>query len=217
MKRILFLVCFFIFALIAGFFFADALDLFKDENSDISENVQINYLLIRVDDLSKPKPVLQTVWGIFTSFSGQTSIYFQPIYPSSNNRVDLRSLFSLDQSGKPADTFLKELEKFDLSLNGYLVLDDRGAQTFLDWLTSTETVDHKATSNPSFGQLSLQRTQLAQVCKGITGSSFMSNQPFKWELVYPEHLTSSPKNEVIIPLFNRVFFQSTRVECHVLE
>lgn len=217
MKKILILAGIFIIMVIFGYLFADWAGIIQRDNSDKARSSQVNYLLIRVDDLAKPKPNLQSIWGMFISFANRPSVFFQPIYPHPNTRANLGTLFAVADKGTLAEPFLKEIEKFDLKLAGYIVLDDKGAQLIQKWAEGVQKTTLPTPTKPSPGSMSQQRANLNQICQGLSISAFSRLSPLDWKPIYPDHLIPSPKIEDIITLFDRLFFRSNQVKCEVLD
>lgn len=209
MKKTLILVGLFFIALSAGLLFAHLSRIILPNSTNNPPYEQVRYLIIRVDDLSKPRPTLQTVWGAIASFTDFTSLYLTPIYPALNNRADLAAQFSLTEQRFLSETFLKALEKYDLNLTGYVIVDDIGEQIFLKWALP------KAAPKP--GSLVNQRENLTQLCLGLNQNSYQAITPPDWKRIFPDHLVPSPNIESIMILFDRIFYRSTQVQCQVVD
>ncbi len=209
MKKILILVGLFLIALIAGFLFAERNGIIPHDSPDQSTQSQVRYLILHVDDLSRPKPTLQTVWGAFVSFGDLTAVYFNPIYPLQNNRADLAGLFTLTEERLLSEPFLKAVEKYELDLTGYLIVDDAGEQVLLKWLLPD--------APPQSGSLLTQRATFTQICQNLNKNKYAAFPQFDWKRLFPDHLIPSPRIESTMILFDRLFYRSPRVQCQVPE
>ncbi len=215
MKKILILVGLFLIALIAGFFYADWNDILDTDSTGQSTPSQVNYLIIRVDDLNKPRPTLQTVWGAFISFANLTSVYFNPIFPARNNRADLAALFSLTDQRLLSEAFIKGLEKYELDLTGYIILDNQGEQLFFNWMVPVKKTSLPGSQQP--GSLINQRLNFNRLCQGLNSNNFSVFTPPDWKGIYPDHLIPSPNIESVMVLFDRLIYRTGQCECQVLE
>ena len=84
-------------------------------------------LLIYVDDLSKPDPLLQGVWLSRSGDTQQIKLFF-PLFPSQaedgiQRDLNLRGAFWLDEPTQPSEKFLTILRDRNLSWNYILLLD----------------------------------------------------------------------------------------------
>jgi len=84
-------------------------------------------LLIFVDDVTKPDPLLHGVWLSRSGDIGQIKLFF-PIFPSQANDgiqrdLSLRGAFWLDESTQPSDKFLTILRDRNLSWDRIFLLD----------------------------------------------------------------------------------------------
>lgn len=216
MKKILILVGLFLIALVAGFLYADWKGIFEKDSTGQSTPSQVNYLIIRVDDLNKPRPALQTVWGAFISFANLTSVYFHPIYPARNNRADLAALFSLTDQRLPSEAFIKGLDKYELDLTGYIILDNQGEQLFFNWMVPVKkNTPSGSTKQP--GSLMDQRQNFNRLCQGLKQNSYSVFSSPDWKGIYPDHLIPSPNIESVMVLFDRLIYRTGQCECQVLE
>jgi len=98
---------------------------------------QRNLLVIGIDDLSSPSPRLESVW-LVSYFPGQSAFTLFPIYPDilEKNNSDHEALvkdFSLDANDAPNQAFFDLLGR-ETWWNNYLVIDEAGWATILDFL-----------------------------------------------------------------------------------
>lgn len=87
-------------------------------------------LLIFVDDLSKPDPLLHGVWLSRSGDVGQVRLFF-PIFPSQaddgiQRDLNLRGAFWLDEPKQPSEKFLTILRDRNLSWDQIFLLDQAG-------------------------------------------------------------------------------------------
>jgi len=84
-------------------------------------------LIILVDELTSPSPLLEGVW-LSRSGEGQSAKNFFPIFPSQaedgvQRDLNLRGAFWFEEPGKPSDQFLTILTDRNLSWHQLLFLD----------------------------------------------------------------------------------------------
>jgi hypothetical protein len=84
-------------------------------------------LLIFVDDLTKPDPLLHGIWLSRSGDVGQIKLFF-PIFPSQaddgiQRDLNLRGAFWLDEPTQPSDKFLTILRDRNLSWDQIFLLD----------------------------------------------------------------------------------------------
>lgn len=98
---------------------------------------QHNLLVIGVDDLTSPSPLLESVW-LVGHFPGNSIFILVPLYPNptendDSQNKDLGNMFSINSAGVPDRAFFNYLEK-ETWWNNYLVIDEAGIATILDFL-----------------------------------------------------------------------------------
>jgi len=108
-------------------------------------------LLIFVDDVTKPDPLLHGVWLSRSGDVGQIKLFF-PIFPSQaddgiQRDLNLRGAFWLDESTQPSDKFLTILRDRNLSWDQIFLLDQ--AALFEIGLILQETNPDAYQVNPS--------------------------------------------------------------------
>lgn len=108
-------------------------------------------LLIFVDDVTKPDPLLQGVWLSRSGDVGQIILFF-PIFPSQSDDgiqrdLNLRRAFWLDEPTQPSDKFLTILRDRNLSWDQIFLLDQ--AALFEIGLILQETNPDTYQFNPS--------------------------------------------------------------------
>jgi len=96
------------------------------ENGDNGEKEPF-LLLVQVDDLSRDKPVLETVW-LMSYGDPEGELLFFPLLPSqavdgAERDRSLVSSFALDKRGYPHPDFLRILKDRNLDWSGVMLLD----------------------------------------------------------------------------------------------
>ncbi|MCJ7715604.1 MAG: hypothetical protein MUO54_03675 [Anaerolineales bacterium] len=138
-------------------------------------------LVIYVDDLSKPDPLLEGVWLSRSGDVGQIKLFF-PIFPSQaedgiQRDLNLRGAFWLDEPTQLSDKFLTILRDRNLSWNQIFLIDQ--AALFEIGLILQETkpesyqLDLTALSNLSYGvdfRVAVQQNQalyIQEICQQL--------------------------------------------------
>ncbi|MGW8250823.1 MAG: hypothetical protein ACWGO1_09295 [Anaerolineales bacterium] len=126
--------------------------LVPDQNAQDSDHhnrslqKQTNVLLLGVDDLHSPDPVLESVWLILY-LPDMPQITWMPIYPQilrtemgvrlqANNA--LADTFTLENESEPGQDFLQLLKQDDIWWSHYVILDRSGAIELIDSLGGVE-------------------------------------------------------------------------------
>lgn len=107
-------------------------------------NGQRNLLVIGIQDLSAPEPVLESIW-LLISFPGDASITLLPIFPNPNgdysspNKSVIKS-FSLNSGQIPEDVFFNQLRQ-QFWWDSYILIDKVGLSIALDTIHELSGVE----------------------------------------------------------------------------
>lgn len=215
MKKFLVLIGLFLLAMIAGFLYAEWKGIFIKPQA-ASFNEQVNYLFIRVDDLRKSKPALQTVWGVFMYNNGNsTALYFNPLYPGGSS-AELKSAFSLNEKRLPDQAFMQALKKFDFTIHGMILTDQVSQQFFTQWISPVVVLSPEGSTNPQ-ELLSQQKQALKSVCQALNQRSFSALARPDWKSMPAGRFTASPAPEQVQALIEHLFYKAKSVDCQVME
>lgn len=105
------------------------------KKSSIPENGPMNLLLIAVQDLTSPEPVLESVWLLISS--PRTGILtLLPILPDHNGVISsaqfgLKNTLSLTTQNSPHSTFFEQLHK-NFWWDNYILVDRVGISKIMD-------------------------------------------------------------------------------------
>jgi hypothetical protein len=100
---------------------------------------QQNLLIIQLDEIKAPQPVLHAVWiAAYFKSANQTVVTITQLFPINQatklSNQNLNTAFSISADGAPSTKFLKLISSADIKWNGYLMIDDAGALLVEEWL-----------------------------------------------------------------------------------
>lgn len=131
---------------------------------------QKSLLFIRVDSLTSPEPALKSVWAVFFHYP-QHSIRILQLYPSSssNGLRDWARWFSLGSDGTLAPLFIKAVQIYDFTWDGYFVLDDQG----MELLAANKNDAHPLAKINSINE----SDQLLYLCSNLSAEKIFQASP----------------------------------------
>ena len=152
---------------------------------------QRNILLISIDQLTAPKPRLESVWMVLY-IPGDPSITLVPIFPvagsaPSSQYPDLQNKFELGPDHAPTKKFIEGLKALNLWWDHYLVLDEMAQVELINRLGQITTRNNPVNGlravanlplawvNPH-GALLAQATLLKEICREVA----QVNPDVKW-------------------------------------
>jgi len=168
---------------------------------------QLNILIVEVNDLSIPNPVLISAWGMFFSRSKQQpSIIFQILTPDKGDEAQsqLANNFELKPGKIPSSGFMdKTLSANHLSKpwDAYILVDHEGLQKFSDWsgMSSNQTLE----------------TFLPELCYQMENSDSIPEITFHWGEIIPNHLKTNLSFETAVMIWDTAFHSPKKIFCDV--
>lgn len=147
--------------------------------------------LIEVSDLSEPQPALLSVWFIHLIRNDQPALGFTPVFAISMqddpNFVTL-SNFSLDANGNPSREFLKSLENLKVKTTGYVMVDQKSAAAFVNWINGSaldKPLEIQKHTMAEYGQI------LRTMCNSLPADAEKGMSEFPWTRFSPGTLRTS--------------------------
>ncbi len=183
---------------------------------------QQNYILVHVDDLSRDKPNLISVWGVFVYYAGANQVMFIPMMPSHDATVQssLSAAFSLDKKGQVNSKFIVELnKKFDVDITGVITTDNTGLSLFNALITGQNTPILAAppqTDDEKHVVLTNSQFFFQSVCSAVTNRNIALFEAIDWSQLVPGHFVTTLPFETIMADVQKLV-QSTAInQCSVL-
>ncbi|HVN56393.1 MAG TPA: hypothetical protein VMT46_18850 [Anaerolineaceae bacterium] len=105
---------------------------FSSTPSPLPSSTQRTILIILTDDLQDSKPRLAGLWTVIYRLD-TPRLMLVPLYPA-NNADELVSSFSLVDNRSLHPAFLKAVQNYHFAWNGYILIDQSGAEQFLGFL-----------------------------------------------------------------------------------
>jgi hypothetical protein len=147
--------------------------------------------LLEVTDLGTDKPDLLSVWYIYIFRGENPRLGFTPV--ASISMLDepnskLLKEFSLDEYGNPSADFLSSLKRTKVNSDGYIIIDQAGVTTFLNWFMGkelTESTRMKTYSMSEYGQA------LRSLCAAFPLVADRGAGEFPWSTITPLHFQTS--------------------------
>lgn len=229
MKKIGVFIFFFFFSLflVAGILFA------KDKSQPNPINpaahrmstYQHNILVFLVDDLQKPKPVLQSVWILFIYKSNPAVLTFLPIFnpedqlsdtslsdQTSSNNPFLRTDLKITSDNLLAQSYLDVLPREIYSWDNYFVVDQKGFSDLALFLEN-DTVgsqNWEILSGPEF------ETNILRLCGMFKNKSLESLLNYPFDESIPDHLISDLDLQSINSVWKLIASSENGPRCKVL-
>jgi hypothetical protein len=152
---------------------------------------QHNILIVRVDDLQAKSPALVSIWGLIIYFP-EPKLIFQRIYPLSMLENDqIVSSFSLSAEKVPSNSFLRTLnESLKIVWDNYVILDAQAGDQFSAW-AGGPPVSQADTGADLSQNLDVESQVLRMVCEKYAVQTPGPRDPFDWQPIIPDHLTTN--------------------------
>ncbi len=176
---------------------------------------QHNILIVRVDDLQAKSPSLVSIWGLIIYFP-EPKLIFQRIYPIDGlDSEKLFSSFSLSSEKVPNNTFLRTLnESLGIVWDNYVVLDAQAGGWFSAW-AGGPAIGQPANEADSAQLLALEGEALQQICAKYAAQTPGPRDPFDWQAVIPDHLTTNIPLDFGLLSSDRLAESGLPVQCEV--
>ena len=184
-----------------------------------SEPRQFNWVIVRVDELTRENPQLVSVWGVFLSFAPGPQLYFKPIYESdiSPARSNLAKFFAVNPDRSLSEKFLSEIDHLNINRAGLVILDNEGYSKFVSWFNSpVEPTRKPAGSATQPAGSSAEVRSYRQICTSLQTPDPARTRGLAWKSIFPDHLLSHPSLESLTITWERVFNSSVTPQCEVL-
>lgn len=174
---------------------------------------QKNLLILHVNDLSSKDAQLVSAWGSFIVYSSPPQLMWVPLFPASTQELteDIQSKFRLADIGV-LDTKSKALfsEQYDLTIDGYILIDDNAYTAFQTWSGSQ-------TDSTTPGILANEKKVLANICRIFKkdGARTFLNK-IRWIDLIPSHFSTDLSFETLMLGMDIVKTSGKLDSCEVL-
>jgi hypothetical protein len=186
---------------------------------------RINLIVVDVNDLTKDKTDLLSVWGIFVNIDKNNSmeIAFKPLYPvpgAADTNGEIDSLFSIDsQSGLSAEFLKYVADTYNFPWDNYIVLDHRAVTILSDYITGmpadiqtnkpTTTADEQALVDE-------QETLLQDICQSMTQENMADKPPLDWKKILPAHFLINQSERTLLDNWALIIKAVKPTKCQLL-
>ena len=221
----LLIILIFIGCAVLGFGLMSKLDQGRAENQPVAIQTirpgnQHDFVLIQVDALESGAPKLIAAWfvSLFVTDNHPPTLTFNQIYPSQSNAARDQAIeqsFTLDEQRSPVSGFWKELEVFQINWEGYLLVDDAGAENIFAWLKATEGLDPVSSDLLTSAEDRQQRMQAG--CQAISLQSSQADRAFSWDGLLPDHFQSNIRMEVGLSYWAHAMNSNLPIRCEVYQ
>ena len=227
MKKAYLLIALVLFIVFAYFGFKAASNLDANSSVDTPDTLDLagkqqNFLIVHVDDLSKNRPQLISVWAVFIVFNTTPQLMFVPLYPAADEiSKPLENAFAGSKKSSLDPRFEDEIDdQFDISTSGYLLVDNSSVSSFRKWLTGKdETISTTPPRTPDENHLVLYNGQeyFQALCSDFSNSgarSFFNS--IKWSQILPEHFSTNLSFETFTLAQDLLKSSGKIAQCNVL-
>lgn len=184
----------FIACLVVGFFLAQqslesaSLSSAPAALSRPASPFQQNILLIHVDQLSRDKPELVSIWGLIVYFP-EPKLIFQPIFPNPLESQSTPPEFSLTATKAPDPKFLRQIARqTEMEWDNYLLYDHQALSLLVADLLEADSL---TIEDPSAGVIAVESVYFAQLCQQFTALGESAMLEIDWRNLIPEHWRSN--------------------------
>jgi len=193
---------------------------------DPNESIfRINLIMVDVNDLTKEKTDLLSVWGIFLNIdkNNNMEIAFKPLYPvpgsaDTNGKID--SLFSLDSQNGLSAEFLKYLaDTYSFPWDNYIVLDHRAVTILSDYITNMPAdiqSDKPTTAAEEAALVDEQETLLQDICQSLTEENLAGKPPLDWRKIIPAHFLTDQSERTLFDNWALIIKAAKPTRCKLL-
>lgn len=222
MKKRVFLILalgFYGFSVASGFIYASWQKAVA--NSPEQPNTrQINWAVVRVNDMTEEKPELLSIWAILLTYSPKTQVFFKPIFSfesSDQIALNLAKRFEVLPDRNLSPTFLAELDLVLLPRSGLIIIDNKGFEEFSTWFISQQS-EFFAQSNSS-SQSDLPKNEVnffRQICANLplVNTRWLNGLP--WQQLTPEHLLVHPGTDKLDEIWTQFIRSVEPVSCEII-
>lgn len=186
---------------------------------------RINLIVVDVNDLTKDKTDLLSVWGIFVNIDKNNSmeIAFKPLYPvpgAADTNGEIDSLFSIDsQSGLSAEFLKYVADTYNFPWDNYIVLDHRAVTILSDYITNMPAdiqSDKPTTTDEQAALVDEQETLLQDICQSLTEENLAGKQPLDWRKIIPAHFLTDQSERTLFDNWAMIIKAEKPTSCKLL-
>ncbi len=187
-----------------------------------TDSSQTNIVLIRVDDLTKDRPKLVSVWIAFLGPVDYPGLTLMALYPDVLNPSQVQALsdsFRLNESQQPVQAFLEQLSAFRFTWDGYILADSVSISPILTWInnTNTDLTASSATETDHQVILTEETEAFKEVCKTLGKTTEVSGPPPNWSAITPAHLKTDLTFEKIMYSWGKLNPPGNAIPCYILD
>lgn len=211
-----------------GFYLANEVRLYFMAPPAIAEPTpailypQRNFIIIHVDNLSRQRPQLVSIWALFTVFSEPPSLAFKPLYPKLvpfKQSNPLSESFALTEYETLSPDFISELNKFNFDYEGYILLDQYAILALSGWITGeTPQIAGEIANNPeqAWNLVAGEQALLDLVCERLVIPAEKRGPAIRWRDLTPNHLRTNLSFETVITSWDAVITSVSPPGCRVV-
>lgn len=180
-----------------------------------SSRFQHNILIVRVDDLQLKSPALVSIWGLIVYFP-EPKLIFQRVYPLTVLENDkIQASFSLSDSKVPSNSFLRTLnESLGIVWDNYIVIDARAGDQFSAWAGGGPISSQEGGEDPG-RSLAVEAEALRLICEKFAAQSPGNRDPFDWQPIIPDHLTTNIPLDFGLLSSDRLLESGLPIQCEI--
>jgi hypothetical protein len=186
----------------------------------VSQSTQKNIVIIYVDDLDAKDPQLVSVWSLFSVVNEQSYITMTPLYPGTVPDPALSLLtssFDLNGRKKPVKGFLEALQAFQVTWDGYILVDHQGMMALHQWLAGNPADLGLTDQGSKDAAMILQEESLVLtgICHGLNQTGPAPGESTQWDAIFPDHLKTDLSMRSIIPHWQQMNEEQAPLVCNV--
>jgi hypothetical protein len=170
---------------------------------------QTNFLILQVDSLESESPEILAIWTILIRVDEPTYVVFKHISPESivnSETKDTQISLELDAEGLPNDLFSQSIQKINLDIDSYFLLDAQGISALMSKYTGQELL----VEGP------LDDIALTQVCSKLSQTGQKNVAQVDWNGLIPLHMRTNLSFETFATIWEKLTRSNSAPYCEII-
>jgi hypothetical protein len=189
--------------------------------SSLPAGTQRTVLLIQADDLTSANPRLIHLYFLLY-LPQHTAFTYVAVYPDAGSRFSkeaakLEQAFSITEDGTPSHAFLDALRTYQLTWNGYILVDESGTTSLLDYIFRGGSDQiQRATQSALTAEQQDPEGLVADICDHLNSSSHSIDWNQAFSKLIPDHLHTDLGYEMIMADWKAMLAANETFTCKLI-
>lgn len=193
----------------------------QPETAAPAQSHQRNFLLIHIDDLNSPQPMLISLWMAFQTLYDSPSLTFKALYPNplDSNAAMVTAVPVLAADGRPSAAFLEALSGYQVKWNGYFLLDQQAVRALsaaLGTETQAQVIDPARIADLALSGLEAETLLLQGACHYLSNKELRAGKAPSWKELIPAHFRTDLDFEEVMVNWDRLAGSALPPHCEII-